>query len=546
MNTETRHSGQIVDIPAHRVFPGTITVRDGKILRIEEDATITDPSFLCPGFVDAHVHIESSMLPPPEFARLALIHGTTATVSDPHEIANVLGIEGVRYMQRESARTPLKIHLGIPSCVPATPFETAGAVMGPDAVEELCRDESLIYLSEMMNFPGVVHGDPEVMEKLALAKRHGKRIDGHAPGLRGEALKTYVSAGIETDHECFQIDEAREKLSLGQKILIREGSAAKNFEELWPLLLDHAESCMLCSDDKHPDDLVEGHINKLCARAVAKGVPLFHDLRAACVNPVLHYGLRNGILREGDPADFVRLRDLTNFEVLETFIDGTPVAREGASLLPEILSPAINKFHCREKFPTDFSIPATGRIVRVIEALDGQIVTGSGEAEARIENGQALADPSRDLLKITVVNRYADAPPAVAFVRGVGLREGAIASSVAHDCHNLVAVGASDEALARAINLLIKNQGGICVVDDQGGSEVLPLPIAGLMSNAPAAEVADTYSRLTQRAKALGSPLHAPFMTLSFLALLVIPSLKLGDRGLFDGNRFEFTPVFAD
>ena len=546
MNTETRHSGQIVDILAQRVFPGTITVRDGKILRIEEDASINDPSFLCPGFVDAHVHIESSMLPPPEFARLALIHGTTATVSDPHEIANVLGIEGVRYMQRESARTPLKIHLGIPSCVPATPFETAGAVMGPATIEELCHDDSLLYLSEMMNFPGVVHGDPEVMEKLALAKRHGKRIDGHAPGLRGEALKTYVSAGIETDHECFQIDEAREKLSLGQKILIREGSAAKNFEELWPLLLDHAESCMLCSDDKHPDDLVEGHINKLCARSVAKGVPLFQVLRAACVNPVLHYGLRNGILREGDPADFIRLRDLTNFEVLETFIDGTPVAREGASLLPEILSPAINKFHCREKSAADFAIPATGRTVRVIEALDGQIVTGSGEAEARIENGQALADPSRDLLKITVVNRYADAPPAVAFVRGVGLREGAIASSVAHDCHNLVAVGASDEALARAINLLIKTQGGICVVDDQGGSEVLPLPIAGLMSNAPAAEVADAYSRLTQRAKALGSPLHAPFMTLSFLALLVIPSLKLGDRGLFDGNRFEFTPVFAD
>lgn len=546
MTTETRHSGQIVDIAAERIFPGTIFVRDGKIHRIEEDASVTDPTFLCPGFVDAHVHIESSMLPPPGFARLAVIHGTTATVSDPHEIANVLGIEGVRYMQRESARTPLKIHLGIPSCVPATPFETAGALMGPDVIAELCRDESLIYLSEMMNFPGVVHGDPEVMEKLALAKRHHKRIDGHAPGLRGEALKTYVAAGIETDHECFQIDEAREKLSLGQKILIREGSAAKNFEELWPLLLDHAESCMLCSDDKHPDDLVEGHINQLCARAVAKGVPLFHVLRAACVNPVLHYGLRNGILREGDPADFVRLRDLAIFKVLETFLDGAPVAREGSSLLPEILSPAINKFHCREKSPADFAIPATGRRVRVIEALDGQIITGSGEADARIENGQAIADALRDLLKITVVNRYADAPPAVAFVRGVGLREGAVASSVAHDCHNLVAVGASDEALSRAINLLIENQGGICVVDGAGSEEILPLPIAGLMSNAPTAEVAATYARLTQFAKALGSPLHAPFMTLSFLALLVIPSLKLGDRGLFDGNRFEFTSVFAD
>ena len=326
--------GQIIDIPNERIFPGVIEIAEGKIVAVREDISVTDPGYLCPGFIDAHVHIESSMLTPPEFARIAVIHGTVGTVSDPHEIANVLGIEGVRYMQRLAAQTPCKIHFGIPSCVPATNFETAGATLGPDAIEELCRDKSLLYLSEMMNFPGVIHRDPEVMKKIEIAQKHGKRIDGHAPGLRGEDLKKYVSAGIETDHECFQIDEAREKLSLGQKILIREGSAAKNFEELWPLLNEAPESCMLCSDDKHPDDLMEGHINQLCARAVAHGVPLFNVLCAACVNPVEHYGLRCGLLRPGDPADLIRLHDLVSFRVMETWIDGQCVARGGQSLLP--------------------------------------------------------------------------------------------------------------------------------------------------------------------------------------------------------------------
>ena len=413
--------GQIIDIPNQRIFPGVIEIADGKIVALREDQSVTDPGYLCPGFIDAHVHIESSMLTPPEFARIAVTHGTVGTVSDPHEIANVLGIEGVRYMQKLAAQTPCKIHFGIPSCVPATNFETAGATLGPDSIEELCRDKSLLYLSEMMNYPGDIHRDPEVMQKIDIAKQYGKRIDGHAPGLRGEDLKKYVSAGIETDHECFQIDEAREKLSLGQNILIREGSAAKNFEELWPLLNEAPESCMLCSDDKHPDDLMEGHINQLCARAVA--------------------------------------------------------------------------------------------------------------------------DPSRDILKITVVNRYKDAPPATAFVRGVGLKSGAIASSVAHDCHNIVAIGTSDEDLARVINLLIQNEGGIAAVGPNGLEDVLPLPVAGLMSDGYAEEVAAAYVRLTRTAKSLGSPLHAPYMTLSFLALLVIPALKLSDLGLFDGHKFAFVPV---
>jgi len=554
--------GQIVDIPNERIFPGVIDIADGKIVSIREDETVTNPGYLCPGFIDAHVHIESSMLTPPEFARIAVAHGTVGTVSDPHEIANVLGLDGVRYMQKLAAQTPCKIHFGIPSCVPATNFETAGATLGPDAIEELCRDKSLVYLSEMMNFPGVIHRDPEVMKKLEIAKKYGKRIDGHAPGLRGEDLKKYVSAGIETDHECFQIDEAREKLALGQKILIREGSAAKNFEELWPLLNEAPQSCMLCSDDKHPDDLMEGHINQLCARAVAHGVPLFNVLRAACLNPVEHYGLRCGLMRPGDPADLIRLHDLVSFKVMETWIDGQCVARDGVSLLPKSRSPRANQFHATPKQASDFAIPApasggatdlasadsnrpTAPLIRIIEALDGQIVTGAGEAEPLIHNGYIVADPSRDILKITVVNRYADAPPAVAFVRGVGLKSGAIASSVAHDCHNIVAVGATDEDLARVVNLVIKSEGGIAVVGPDGLEDILPLPVAGLMSDGYAEDAAAGYARLTKNAKSLGSPLHAPYMTLSFLALLVIPALKLSDLGLFDGTKFEFVPILS-
>jgi adenine deaminase len=548
--------GQIIDIPNQRIFPGVIEIADGKIVALREDQSVADPGYLCPGFIDAHVHIESSMLTPPEFARIAVTHGTVGTVSDPHEIANVLGIEGVRYMQKLAAQTPCKIHFGIPSCVPATNFETAGATLGPDSIEELCRDESLLYLSEMMNFPGVIHRDPEVMKKIEIAKQYGKRIDGHAPGLRGEDLKKYVSAGIETDHECFQIDEAREKLALGQKILIREGSAAKNFEELWPLLNEAPESCMLCSDDKHPDDLMEGHINQLCARAVAHGVPLFNVLRAACVNPVEHYGLRCGLLRPGDPADLIRLHDLVSFQVMETWIDGQLVARGGQSLLPRSKSPRVNHFHATAKVASDFALPAPAVAmdpasssplrIRVIEALDGQIITGAGEAEALLRAGQIVANPGQDILKIAVVNRYKDAPPAVALVRGVGLKSGAIASSVAHDCHNIVAIGTSDEDLARVVNLLIQNEGGIAVVGDGGFEDVLPLPVAGLMSDGYAEDAATAYARLSQAAQALGSPLHAPYMTLSFLALLVIPALKLSDLGLFDGHKFAFVPVWTN
>jgi len=545
MNTPTLHTGSIVDPEAGRIFHGEIEARDGIITAIRETAGAGESTgFLCPGFVDAHVHIESSMLSPAEFGRIAVAHGTVATVSDPHEIANVLGADGVRAMQRMAADTPLKIHFGVPSCVPATGFETAGAMIDAAAVAGLLEDPSLTYLAEMMNFPGVVHADPEVRAKIDIARRLGKNIDGHAPGLRGDALRTYVAAGITTDHECTALDEAREKLALGQKILIREGSAAKNFEALHPLLFDHPERCMFCSDDKHPDDLLEGHIDRLCARAVAAGVPAFHALRAACITPATHYGLRSGRLRVDDPADFIRLADLESFRVLETWIDGSLVAENGRSLLPDTRAPRVNHFDCAPKRPADFALPcpAPARI-RVIEAIDGSLLTGAREDTASVIDGHAIADPARDLLKITVVNRYRNAPPAVAFVRGVGLQRGAIASSVAHDCHNIVAVGCDDEILARAVNLVIEAKGGIALAADDG-DDLLALPIAGLMSDERAEDVAAGYARLTRRAHELGSNLHAPYMTLSFLALLVIPSLKLSDLGLFDGGSFCFTDLF--
>ncbi len=546
----TAHRGRIIDLHAKRIFPGEIEVRDGLVSAIREiPEAEAGGGFLCPGFIDAHVHIESSMLPPAEFARIAVTHGTTATVSDPHEIANVLGVEGVRAMQRMAADTPCKIHFGIPSCVPATNFETAGASIGPSDIELLCKDPSFLYLAEMMNFPGVVHRDPGVMAKIAIAHRYGKIIDGHAPGLRGEALQTYVAAGISSDHECTTIEEAREKLSLGQKIIIREGSAAKNFEALWPLLIDHPECCMFCSDDKHPDELIDWHINKLCARADALGVPTFHILQAACLNPVNHYNLPCGLLRTGDPADFIRLADLESFNVLETWIHGTCVAENGSSNLPVTRAPVINHFNCREKSAGDFKINAPGghtgeTRIRVIEAIDGSLITRNIEDVLHIDKGIAAADPSRDLLKIAVINRYQDEKPAVAFVRGVGLQEGAIASSVAHDCHNIVAVGCDDESLAAAANLVIRARGGISAVG-RGGADLLALPIAGLMSDEAAEDVAAGYTRLSRFARGLGSDLHAPYMTLSFLALLVIPSLKLSDKGLFDGETFQFTSPFV-
>jgi adenine deaminase len=537
-------TGNLVDVHQKKIYPAKITVEGERIQSIEPfDPAMNQPlHYILPGFIDAHVHIESSMLIPSEFARLAVVHGTVATVSDPHEIANVCGMKGVEYMIENGKTVPFKFNFGAPSCVPATTFETAGAVIDSNDIDELMRREDILYLSEMMNFPGVLNGDEEVMNKIALAKKYTKPVDGHAPGLQGQPAKQYIDAGISTDHECFTKEEALNKLKYGMKIIIREGSAAKNFEALIDLLNDYEDMMMFCSDDKHPDSLVDGHINQLCARAVARGIDLFKVLKAACVNPVGHYQLKVGLLRQNDFADFIVVKDLKNFEVLQTYINGQLVAESGKTLIESRKGATINHFNCSSKKKEDFTISKT-TISLAIEALDGQLITNRIALTPPLNS----VDVENDLLKIVVVNRYRDAPVAKAFIRNFGLKKGAIASSVAHDSHNIVAVGVDDESICKAVNLVIENKGGVSLTpgpsaheEENDESIVLPLPVAGLMSIEDGYEIARKYSAIDKAAKELGSRLSAPYMTLSFMALLVIPHLKLSDLGLFDGDRFDF------
>lgn len=529
--------GNLIDIPAHRIYPAEVSVQDGRIAGIRElDEPVT--GYLLPGFVDAHVHVESSMLIPSEFARLAVLHGTVATVSDPHEIGNVLGVEGVEFMIANGKKTPFHFFFGAPSCVPATVFETAGAAIDAAQVEALLKKPEVLYLSEMMNFPGVLNGDKEVMAKIVHAHRLGKPVDGHAPGLRGEEARRYIAAGISTDHECFTAPEALDKLRHGMKILIREGSAAKNFEALIGLMHEHHEHMMFCSDDKHPDSLVAGHINQLCARAVAKGIDVFKVLQAACINPVEHYKLPIGQLRTGDAADLIVVEDLKDFRVRQTWLNGKLVAENGKSLIPSVKEERPNQFRCTTKKPEDLAVPATDEELLVIAAEDGQLITGKKRMKGKVKNGRFVSDTARDVLKIAVVNRYKDAPPAVGWITNFGLKRGAIAGSVAHDSHNIVAVGTNDEDLCAAINLVMDTKGGVSLADGEMRN-VLPLPVAGIMTDADAYEVAEAYARIDAQAKALGSPLAAPYMTLSFMALLVIPHLKMSDLGLFDGDAFR-------
>jgi adenine deaminase len=541
-------SGNLVDVHRQKIYPATITVENGKIISIKETHDSRPDSYrdtihdyILPGFIDSHVHIESSMLVPSEFARLAVVHGTVATVSDPHEIANVCGMEGVDFMIENGRTVPFKFNFGAPSCVPATVFETAGAALDSNDVEKLLKRDEIKYLSEMMNFPGVLFKDEEVMKKIAAAHRLNKPVDGHAPGLRGEQAKQYIEAGIYTDHECFTKEEALDKLKYGMKILIREGSAAKNFEALTDLLHDHSDRMMFCSDDKHPDSLVLGHINQLCARAVAKGIDIFKILKAACVNPVNHYKLDVGLLKEGDPADFIVVKDLENFEVVKTFINGELVAENGVSNIKASKSGIVNNFSCSKKEIADFEVPlATSQApLPVIEALDGQLITNKLFADPLIINNSITSNPDKDILKIVVVNRYQDAPVAKAFIKNFKLLRGAIASSVAHDSHNIVAVGVDDESICNAVNLVIQHKGGVSFCDDDL-EMIVALPVAGLMSNEDGYKIAQQYSLIDKAVKDAGSTLGSPFMTLSFMALLVIPHLKLSDKGLFDGDKFEF------
>ena len=541
--TNIARAGQVVDIIGRRIFPGIVLVKDGKVSIIQNDDAPSD-RFIIPGFIDAHIHIESSMLIPSEFARLAVIHGTVATVSDPHEIANVMGIEGVKYMIENGKKVPFKFYFGAPSCVPATPFETAGASLGPEEIDELLQMEEVKYLSEMMNFPGVLNRDPGVYAKLAVAEKYHKPVDGHAPGLLADDAAAYISAGISTDHECFTLEEALDKAYNGMFIQIREGSAAKNFDELIPVMKKYPERVMFCSDDRHPNDLAKGHINDHVRRAVAAGFDPIDVLRACTLHPVRHYKLNVGLLQEGDPADFIVVDSLRDFNVLETVISGEIVAENGQSLIAPVKERTINKFNARALKAEDIEVYASGNKLAVIHALDGQLITHETTSLIREIGGKVESNTEMDILKLVVYNRYEKARPAVAFINHFGLKEGAIASTVAHDSHNIIAVGVSDEDIINAVNLLVKSKGGVSLVC---GSEemILPLPVAGLMSNQDAFEVAARYDALDKAAKALGSGLRAPYMTLSFMALLVIPDIKLSDKGLFNGKKFEFIPLMS-
>jgi adenine deaminase len=543
--------GNIVDVIHQQIFAGEIIVTNGKIQSITPKPDLKVTNYILPGFIDSHVHVESSMLVPSEFAKLAVVHGTVATISDPHEIANVCGMKGVEFMIDNGKQVNFKFNFGAPSCVPATTFETAGAVLDSNDVKTLLAKDEIIYLSEMMNFPGVLFKDEEVMKKLQAAIDAGKPIDGHAPGLRGEKAKQYIEASgnngviISTDHECFTKEEALDKLKYGMKIIIREGSAAKNFEALIDLLHDYEDKIMFCSDDKHPDSLAIGHINQLCARAVAKGVDIFKILKAACLNPVIHYKMKVGLLRVGDDADFVVAQDLKSFQILQTYINGIKVAENGKSFIQSVAVQPINQFNCQLINAAQLKVltneyPHVDNKIYVIEALDGQLITNKLLLQGLQQNNEWVSDVKNDILKMVVVNRYANAPIAKCFIKNFGLKKGALASSVAHDSHNIVAVGCDDESLANAINLVIKEKGGVSAVSHTK-EMVVGLPVAGLMSAEDGYKVANDYTNIDIMTKTdLGSTLAAPFMTLSFMALLVIPYLKLSDKGLFDGEKFEF------
>lgn len=545
-------AGNILNIIQKEVFFGEVVVEAGKIKALHQLSVgeVKGKPYILPGFTDAHVHIESSMVVPAEFAKMAVVHGTVSTISDPHEIANVCGMKGVEYMIENGKTVPFKFNFGAPSCVPATTFETAGAMLNAADVKQLLERTDILYLSEMMNFPGVLNGDEEVMKKIKAAQEAGKPVDGHAPGLRGELAKKYISAGISTDHECFTADEALDKLKAGMKILIREGSAAKNFDALIDLMDDYAPMLMFCSDDKHPDSLVAGHINQLCVRAVAKGKNIFDVLRVACINPVLHYKTSTGILRTNDAADFIVAEDLTSFNILETYINGELVAKNGVSLITTTTAPIINNFNCSEKLIAEFEFHLNRfgnadeeniEQVYVVEALDGQLITNKiKEPITSFNITDDIIEPciEKDLLYMVVVNRYHDAPVAKCFVKNFGLKTGAIASSVAHDSHNIIAVGVDAVSLCHAVNLVIRERGGVSAVSTLN-EKVISLPIAGLMSADNGYKVADAYSSIDAMAKQMGSTLAAPYMTLSFMGLLVIPHLKLSDMGLFDGDTFQ-------
>jgi len=537
--------GNIVDVRNRKIVKGRLLYNE-KVLQILADNSVRSNQYILPGLVDAHVHIESSMLTPLEYSKVALKHGVIGAVTDPHEIANVCGIDGVRFMIENAKASPMKILFGAPSCVPATQFETTGAKLDVTQLEELFRTNECSHLSEMMNFPGVIYNDEEVLAKITIAKKYRKIIDGHAPQLTGADLRKYVRSGIATDHECTSVHEALEKISLGMKIMLRNSSASKDFQTLITLIKTHPSEVMLCTDDCHPDELQRGYINRMVKDALLKGYDLFDVLTASTLTAVELYQMNVGLLQPGDPSDFIVVDNLIDFTVLATFINGEEVfSSETGGTVHTKKSATINQFYWNLVEANDLLVERKQSAYHVIQVIENSLLTNKLTVLTNPGEKYIQTDLEQDILKIVVLNRYQKAKPAVGFIKGFNLKRGAIAGTIAHDSHNIVAVGVHDSDLLFAIEQIQKAQGGLTVVD---GTEVvlLPLPVAGLMSDKSCSDVARCYQELSNKARDLGSTLPAPFMTLAFMSLLVIPELKLGDQGLFDVTSFSFIDLQSE
>ncbi len=543
--------GNLVNVFTEEIYPAEVEIKNG-IIKCVREVKGDFKNYILPGFIDAHIHIESSMLTPSRFAEAVIPHGTTAVVADPHEIANVMGINGIEYMINDSKSVPLRFFYTAPSCVPATPFETSGAVIGPDEIQELLQMDDMVALGEMMNFPGVIGNDRLVLEKIEIAHKLKKPVDGHAPLLSGDDLCKYVGAGISTDHECSQMEEALEKKRLGMKIMIREGSSAKNLEELYSMGGD-----FLVSDDKHPEDLLKGHLNLTLKKAVQLGMDPIEAIQMVTFNPSSHYNLNIGSISPGKAADLVIVDDLENFNISKVIINGQIVAQDGKALFKVHPLPIENTFNLTDKKSTDFDVPTNFEInsesnsssrstektrVRVIEVIEGQLLTEESEANLKISDGIISPNIENDVLKISVVGRYGQNNVSNGFINGFRLKKGAIASSIAHDSHNIIVVGTNSHDMAKAVNNLKKNKGGLVAVYD-GNIYSLKLPVAGLMSTKGAKDVSAQLKDLHDLVNDMGCQLASPFMTMSFMALLVIPKLKISDKGLFDVESFQFVNV---
>ncbi|WP_296892704.1 adenine deaminase [uncultured Methanobrevibacter sp.] len=565
----------ILDVVTDSIYPARIAIEDGIFkqvtpVTINEETSVDVPGIMLPGFIDSHIHIESCMITPAQFAKIAVRHGTTSVVCDPHEIANVLGIDGIEAMIENAKKVPFNFYFAAPSCVPATPFETSGATLDSSAIEYLLKKDEVVALAEMMNFPGVISGDEEVLRKLELARKYEKPIDGHAPLLSGKDLDKYLEQGISTDHECTNVVEAIEKKIKGMRIMVRDGSSAKNMEGLFNMdegkkMVENSERFSLIyrdvfekklfspvfdfivSDDKHPDELVKGHLNLSIKKAISLGIDPFKAISMVTINPAYHYALDAGIIVEGARADFIVVDSLHDLNVLKTYVGGECVF-DGKNVLfdaPEMKSH--NSINASKKTAADFDMHYDGDEceVNVIECFDGNLLTRKATAKLSVEDGIVQSDTSQDVLKIAVVERYGGNTVANAFIKGFGLKKGAMASSVAHDSHNIIVVGCDSEAMARAVNRVIDDGGGISVVCDDF-TDSLPLPIAGLMSNEDAFDVAGKWGELYEKTVDWGCTLKFPFMTMAFMALLVLPSIKISDKGLFDGDSFEFMNVIIN